>query len=71
MHSKKHLSFSAIKDMIADKFANVQDTRAPNASNSIKDTMLSGLACMYSPANPNLTHALVVKFFNTRNCPKM
>jgi len=22
-------------------------------------------------ANPNLTHALVVKFFNTRNCPKM
>ena len=47
MHSKKHLSFSAIKDMIADKFANVQDTRAPNASNSIKDTMLSGLACMY------------------------
>jgi len=24
-----------------------------------------------SAANPNLTHALVVKFFNTRNCPKM
>lgn len=47
MHSKKHLSFSAIQGMIADKFANVQDTRAPNASNSIKDTMLSGLACMY------------------------
>ena len=47
MHSKKHLSFSAIQGMIADKFANAQDTRAPNASNSIKDTMLSGLACMY------------------------
>ena len=47
MHSKKHLSFSAIQGMIADKFANVQDARAPNASNSIKDTMISGLACMY------------------------
>ena len=47
MYSKKHLSFSSIQDMIADKFANVQDTRAPNVSNSIKDTMLSGLACMY------------------------
>ena len=25
----------------------MQDTRDPNASNSIKDTMLFGLACMY------------------------
>ena len=47
MHAKKHLSFSSIRQTIADKFATIQDTRAANSSNSIVDVMLSGLACMY------------------------
>ena len=47
MHSKKHLSFKALRAMIADKFSAINDTRASNASKSISDTMLSGLACMY------------------------
>ncbi|WP_250310659.1 transposase [Rickettsia endosymbiont of Oedothorax gibbosus] len=47
MHSKKHLSFSAIRSMIADKFAGIEDRRGVNSSNSIADIMLSGLACMY------------------------
>jgi len=47
MHSKKHLSFTAIRNMIADNLATIKDTRAPNSSNSIVDVMLSGLACMY------------------------
>ena len=47
MHSKKHLSFSAIRDMITKKLSIIQDTRAANASNSIVEVMLSGLACMY------------------------
>lgn len=47
MHSKKHLSFSAMRDMITEKLSKIKDTRAANASNSIVDVMLSGLACMY------------------------
>ena len=47
MHVKKHLSFSSIKNMIADNFLTIKDTRAANSSNSIVDVMLSGLACMY------------------------
>jgi len=47
MHAKKHLSFSSIRQTIADKFATIQDTRAANSSNSIVDVVLSGLACMY------------------------
>ena len=47
MHSKKHLSFTAIRNMIADNLATIKDTRASNNSNSIVDVMLSGLACMY------------------------
>jgi hypothetical protein len=47
MHHKKHLSFSAIRSTIADKFAIIEDTRAANSSNNIVDVMLSGLACMY------------------------
>jgi hypothetical protein len=47
MHSKKHLSFSAIRDMITEKLSKIKDTRAANASNSIVEVMLSGLACMY------------------------
>jgi hypothetical protein len=47
MHHKKHLSFSAIRNTIADKFAIIEDTRAANSSNNIVDVMLSGLACMY------------------------
>lgn len=47
MHSKKHLSFSAIRNMIAENLATIKDTRAANSSNTIVDVMLSGLACMY------------------------
>lgn len=47
MHSKKHLSFSAIRAMIADNFTNINDSRAANTSNSVADVMLAGLACMY------------------------
>jgi hypothetical protein len=47
MHSKKHLSFTAIRNMIVDNLATIKDTRASNNSNSIVDVMLSGLACMY------------------------
>jgi len=47
MHSKKHLSFTAIRNVIAENFATIKDFRAANSSNSIVDTMLSGLACMY------------------------
>ncbi len=47
MHSKKHLSFTAIRNMIAEKLVQIKDTRAANNSNTIVDIMLSGLACMY------------------------
>lgn len=45
MHSKKH--FTAIRNMIAENFVQIKDTRAANNSNTIVDIMLSGLACMY------------------------
>ena len=32
MHSKKHLSFRAIRSMIADKFAGIEDRRGVNSS---------------------------------------
>jgi hypothetical protein len=47
MHSKKHLSFTAIRNMIAENLVTIKDTRAANSSNTIVDVMLSGLACMY------------------------
>ena len=47
MHSKKHLSFNSIRNIIADNLVTIKDTRAANNSNSIVDVMLSGLACMY------------------------
>ena len=47
MHSKKHLSFTAIRNMIAKNLATIKDARAANSSNTIVDVMLSGLACMY------------------------
>jgi len=47
MHSKKHLSFTAIRTMISEKLSTIQDKRASNKSNSIADVLLSGLACMY------------------------
>jgi hypothetical protein len=47
MHSKKHLSFTAIRSMITEKLSTIQDTRAANKSSSISDVMMSGLACMY------------------------
>jgi len=59
MHSKKHLSFTAIRNMIADNFATIKDTRAPNSSNSIVDVMLSGLAIS------NMTYTQIVKNYCT------
>ena len=47
MHSKKHLSFTAIRNMIAKNLATIKDARAANSSNTIVYVMLSGLACMY------------------------
>lgn len=47
MHLKKHLSFTAIRQMIAENFTAIKDSRAANSSNTIADVMLSGLACMY------------------------
>ena len=47
MHLKKHLSFTAIRQMIAENFTAIKDGRAANSSNTIADVMLSGLACMY------------------------
>ena len=47
MHSKKHLSFNAIRNIIADNLVTIKDTRAANNSNTIVDVMLSGLAFMY------------------------
>lgn len=47
MHLKKHLSFTAIRQMIAKNFTAIKDNRAANSSNAIADVMLSGLACMY------------------------
>jgi len=47
MHLKKHLSFTAIRQMIAENFTAIRDSRGANSSNTIADVMLSGLACMY------------------------
>ena len=47
MHSKKHLSFTTIRNMIAENLATIKDARSTNSSNTIVDVMLSGLACMY------------------------
>ncbi len=35
MHSKKHLSFTAIRNTVRDQFATIKDFRAVNSSNSI------------------------------------
>jgi len=43
MHLKKHLSFTAIRQMIAENFTAIKDSRAANSSNTIADVMLSGL----------------------------
>ncbi len=47
MHSKKHLSFKAIRTTLAEKLLAIKDSRAVNSSNSMVDVMLSDLACMY------------------------
>lgn len=47
MHVKKHLSFTALREMIAENFTAIKDSRAANSSNTIAEVMLSGLACMY------------------------
>jgi len=47
MHIKKHLNFTALRELAQESFASVPDVRAANVSNSIRDVMSSGLACMY------------------------
>ncbi len=47
MYSKKHLSFTAIRTMVATEFATIKDARATNTSHSTVDVMLCELTCMY------------------------
>jgi len=47
MHLKKHLSFKALREAAQESFALVPDGRAANSSNSIRDVMSAGFACMY------------------------
>lgn len=47
MHSKKHLSFKALREVAQGCFELIPDQRAANSSNKIRDVMSSGLACMY------------------------
>jgi hypothetical protein len=47
MHVKKHLTFTALRDVAQESFAAVPDNRAANVSNSIRDVMSAGLAVMY------------------------
>ncbi len=44
MHSKKHLSFTAIRNMIAEKLVQIKDTRAANNSNTIVDTAIPNMS---------------------------
>lgn len=47
MHVKRHLNFSALREVAQKSFAAAPDQRAANFSNKIRDLMSSGLACMY------------------------
>jgi hypothetical protein len=47
MHVKKHLNFTALREVAQQSFAAVTDNRAANASKSVRDVMSSGPACMY------------------------
>jgi hypothetical protein len=59
MHSKKHLSFSAIRKMISDNLETIKDRRAANNSNSIVDGAI-----------PNMAYTPVIKLFNIRSIQK-
>ena len=63
MHSKKHLSFTAIRNMIAENLATIKDTRAANSSNTIVYNGLKNLDRKYA-AIPNMSYAPVTKIFN-------
>lgn len=43
----KYLNFTSLREVAQESFAAVPDKRAANSSNSIRDVMSSGLACMY------------------------
>ena len=47
MHVKKHLNFTALREVAQESFRAAPDNRAANASNSISDVMCAGLAVMY------------------------
>jgi hypothetical protein len=47
MHVKKHLNFTALREVAQASFAAVPDSRAANVSNSIRDVMSAGLAVTY------------------------
>ena len=47
MHVKKHLNFTALREVAQASFAAVPDGRAANVSNSIRDVMSAGLAVTY------------------------
>jgi hypothetical protein len=48
MYLKKHLKFSAIRDMILEVLSNINDDRANNKSCTIEEVMLTGLAYVFS-----------------------
>lgn len=47
MHAKRHLNFTALREVAQESFAAIPDNRAANVSNSIRDVMSAGLAVMY------------------------
>jgi len=48
MHSKKHLSFKALRQAFSDLLYKIKDTRQKNKTNyTLHDMVMSGFACMY------------------------
>ena len=47
MHLKKYLNFNSLREVAQESFESIPDKRANNSSNTIRDVMSAGLACMY------------------------
>lgn len=47
MHLKKYLNFKSLREVAQESFELIPDKRAGNSSNTIRDVMSAGLACMY------------------------
>jgi len=50
MHVKKHLNFTALREVAQESFAEVPDNRATNVSNSVRDVMSAVvlLVCIFN-----------------------